>query len=169
MATTLLALEHETPAKFWERQDEDLARRMSEPEIASETFNLLLREDWERKPIHKQTSIYELAELAEDRIEQKRLSIMRAAARRGGSARKSDPLTLEIEEIVAVRPAINLEQLLVVLEARKSQGVIHDVTETTIVFANSDGKITTAAVSGLKHRLDRVRKRLKSRKALRAN
>lgn len=145
MATTVLAKEHETPAQFWKRQDGELTRRMSHPEIAGETFNLLLRQNWERKPFHKQTSIYELAELAEDRIAQERLSVMREAARRGGSARKSDPLTLEIEEIMADRPAINVEQLLVALEARKFLGVIHDITETTIVFASSSGKTATAA------------------------
>ena len=86
MATTVLALAHETPAQFWKRQDADFARRMSHSEIAGETFNLLLRQNWERKPFHKQTSIYELAELAEDGIEQKRLSIMREAARRSSQS-----------------------------------------------------------------------------------
>jgi hypothetical protein len=66
-----------------------------------------------------------------------------------------------IHEVVTRRPDISAKELLETLRGHRPP--VEDIDGGTIHFANRDGSYKEAPISGLKDRLTRARKKLKSR------
>ena len=60
-------------------------------------------------------------------------------------------------------PKITESNLRDLLTRERFPGVIVDVDETNICFVQPDGRLKESPLSGLKHRLSRAKKTLKSR------
>jgi hypothetical protein len=84
-------------------------------------------------------------------------------SRRGGKAPQRDPLQKLIEEIVCQDPKISQPQLWHRLRKEIGNGTIVSIDPEgparKIHFVASDGKVKTAAVSGLKDRLSRAKQK----------
>jgi hypothetical protein len=76
-------------------------------------------------------------------------------------------------KLVRSDPNITEAKLKDMLIRERFSGLIEDVDEETIWFVqpdgSKDGRSKTAAISGLKHRLSRAKKALKSREPVSAN
>jgi hypothetical protein len=68
-----------------------------------------------------------------------------------------------IEKIVGERPRITARQLEEKLRSYQGLGIIADIDEEVISFANKDDRLKDAKVSGLKDRLSRAKAKVKSR------
>jgi hypothetical protein len=84
-------------------------------------------------------------------------------ARKGGRAAKTDALQSLIERIVARRPSISAEQLLEALRDHERIRPIQDIVAGVIEFTDHNGASKSAPISGLKDRLSRAKKKIRSR------
>ena len=88
-------------------------------------------------------------------------------ARKGGRAKKSDALQQEILGLVRRDPHITESRLKDMLTKERCPGLIEDVNDEEIYFVQRDGseegRSKRVVISGLKHRLWRAKKALKSR------
>jgi hypothetical protein len=90
---------------------------------------------------------------------------------KGGRARKGDALSALIEKLVRQEPDLTEKDLLGKLEAQVGEGVIESIGEENAALIGdsiqikfwSDGRIKNVPVSGLKDRLSRTKKKIKSR------
>jgi hypothetical protein len=80
-------------------------------------------------------------------------------SRKGGSSRKADALAKLMARLVARDPSISASA---VLQHLKEDGDF-TVNHEEIVFRASNGKEKSAPITGLKHRLSRIKKLTKSR------
>jgi hypothetical protein len=84
-------------------------------------------------------------------------------SRKGGQAPKADPLSNLIVDLHKEDPQMNGRQLFHALRKEVGKGVIisidPDGPQSKIHFVAADGKVKTASLSGLKHRLSRARKK----------
>jgi hypothetical protein len=106
-----------------------------------------------------QTSIYDAA--ADAAFAKQRF--LRQHSRKGGQAKKSDTLQTLIEQIVQSNLALSLPELIAKLSEHKGIEPIQDFAEGTIFFTTDDGRTKEAKVSGLKDRLSRAKKKIRSR------
>jgi hypothetical protein len=86
-----------------------------------------------------------------------------SGTRRGGAARKTDALQALIIELVRKTRSLTTPELLDRLRERQRGGVVDDIEDDTIAFYGHDNHPKTAPISGLKDRLSRARKILRSR------
>jgi hypothetical protein len=95
---------------------------------------------------------------------------LRAQARRGGQAEKSDALQQLIEQIAREDPKISGKALLRRLERDADGGVIEEVGRDShaISFRQANGTLGKAPISGLKDRLSRAKRKARSRQPVRA-
>jgi hypothetical protein len=145
--------------QFWDDQQTLLARRMANVAIREPALAVLQAEIVKRLPIRFQTSIYQALEAAE----QIGTRFLTEQSRKGGGAKKTDTLQLLIEKIVQRRPAITLRQLEAELEAHQGIDTIEDIADGTISFTNHNGSSKDAPLTGLKDRLSRAKKKMRSR------
>jgi len=66
-------------------------------------------------------------------------------------------------DLVRTHPEITEVSLKAMLTRERFPGVIEDVDETNICFVRPAGRLKESPLSGLKHRLSRAKKILKSR------
>jgi hypothetical protein len=144
--------------EFWRDQQIEMVRRMADDTIREWAFEVMQGELL-RLPGKYQTPI----ELALADSERAKCLFLRQQARAGGKARKTDSLNELIGEIVQLRPAITALELLESLRSRQGEGTIQDIEENTIWFTTRDGRSKPASISGLKDRLSRVKRDLRSR------
>jgi hypothetical protein len=146
-------------AEFWAAQKVLLRERMADEAIRQTAFEAIATETVKGLPLFYQKSIYEA--LAD--ADRARKRFMSQHARRGGLAGKTDVLQDLIEQIVRRNPAITVRAL----EARLSehQGIepIQDFSDGTISFTNRGDRTKYAALSGLKDRLSRAKRKVGSR------
>ena len=132
---------------------------MADEAIREIAFEAIATETRKGLPIYYQKSICEA--LAD--ADRARKRFMSQHARKGGLAGKTDALQELIEQIVRRNSAITVRAL----EARliELQGIepIQDFSNGTISFTNRDGRTKDAALSGLKDRLSRAKKKVGSR------
>jgi len=117
-------------------------------------------------PVYYQKSFEEAlqdaAALFEDPVLLKRTH--RHLSRLGGSSKKTDALQQVILEEVQKRPAITVTDLLKHLQSLQDlRQVVDDIDEEAISFTDRNGHPKNAPISGLKDRLSRAKKALKSR------
>jgi hypothetical protein len=124
-----------------------------------------LAEEARRVPVRYQKSLN--AWLKDAERAQMRFATERG--RSGGRASKKDALQKLIEEIVCAHPTLTESKLRAKLEARDRILPIVETTSEGVEFETGAGKSKTAAWSGLKHRLSRAKRTLKSRQPDREN
>lgn len=145
--------------KFWEIQTELLLERVSDPVL----FEIAAREmdsDQRRAvPIGYRKTLETLLEGAEriGRLFYKRFQT--EFSRKGGRAPKPDALTKRMMELVARNPTVTESQVL----KRVKEDHEFEVGEEDIVFLGRNGVEKSVPISGLKHRLSRIKKQTRSR------
>lgn len=147
-------------ALFWSKQQSLFNERMANDVIRAAAFEALKAQMLRAVPIFYQAPLEQLLEDAA----RNELRFSRGRARKGGIARKADSLQLLIEDIVRRHPDISESQLLEKLcVCQTTHHVVQDIDDGTIFFTIPSGHIKEALVSGLKHRLSRAKKKVRSR------
>ena len=143
---------------FWEVQKRLTATRMANEEILAAALEALAFEDQRRVPVYfRNTFQHALAE-ADDA----RRRFLGQQSRKGGRARKSDPLQDLIVDIARQRPNITERELLEWLKDQCPIPPIAEIVDETISFASRDGRLAEAPISGLKDRLSRAKKQIRN-------
>ena len=146
-------------AEFWSRRRQLLQERLANAAICEIAFGTLQSEQFRQIPFLKCLSFEDALHGAEHAS---RLVLARLA-RKGGTTRKPDALQGLIETIVTRRRDITLAELIIELHARQSvRDVIQDIDDDSVCFAANDGS-KVAPLSGLKDRLSRAKKKIRSR------
>lgn len=163
---TLLAEINERNRKFWEAESAQAERRIADPDILHRATADVQGEATRLLPVNYQKSfeqaLQDAAALLEDPVLLKRTH--RRLSRLGGSSKKTDALQEVILGAVQKRPAITERDLLRHLQSLQClRQVVDDINEETIFITDRDGRSKEAPVSGLKDRLSRAKKALKSR------
>jgi hypothetical protein len=151
---------NEANSRFWREQRSSFDKRMANDAIRETAFEALQAQMLRAVPLPYQVPLEQLLQDA-DRAG-RRFSIQQA--RNGGTARKADALQLLIEKIVTRQPDISENQLLEKLEAyQATRTIIQAIEDGAILFTSNSGKHKEAPVSGLKDRLTRAKKKVRSR------
>lgn len=151
---------------FWEAESAQAERRMADPDVFHRATVDMHGEVARLLPVYYQKSFEEAlqdaAALFEDPVLLKRTH--RRLSRLGGSSKKTDALREVILEEVQKRPAITVTDLLKHLQSLQDlRQVVDDIDEEAISFTDRKGHTKNAPISGLKDRLSRAKKALKSR------
>jgi hypothetical protein len=148
--------------EFWEEQNELMHRRLADPVLLELVKDELDSYKTWPVPVPYQKSFESMLENAE-RAKQR---VLAHQGQKGGRAKKIDALQELIISLVRVRPTMTVSQLLEAFE-REPRGVIIEIVAGQISFAQPngtpEGRMKEAAVSALKDRLSRARKKLNSR------
>ena len=163
---TLPAMINTRNRAFWDAESAQAERRMADPDIFSRAIADMHAEATRRLPVYYQKSfeqaLQDAAALFEDPVLLKRTH--RRLSRRGGSSKKTDALGEVILEEVQKRPAITVTDLLKHLQSLQDlRQVVDDIDEEAISFTDRKGHTKNAPISGLKDRLFRAKKALRSR------
>src|SRR5262249_7730093 len=154
---------NECNRRFWDEQNELRDRRMSDPVIREAAFARFFDEQARGVPLRNQTTIEKF--LADGEADKRRF--LSQQGRKGGQTKRPDALQEAILDIVRRRPEITEARLRDLLTRERFPELITDIDEDTIWFVQSDGperkRLKEAPISGLKHRLSRAKKTLKSR------
>jgi hypothetical protein len=145
--------------EFWADQDALLKERMADAAIRVTALEAMEAETLKGLPLYYQKSIYEA--LAD--ADRARRRFMSQHARKGGLAGKTDTLQELIERIVERNSPITLRALEAQLREHRGIEPIQDFSKGTISFTKHDGRTKDAALSGLKDRLSRAKKKIGSR------
>ena len=155
-------------AAFWEAESTKFQERMKNPvlregawaRVKSEVTRLVTTRSLisfeEASAQEEQT-----AQKVEDQIKQRVVSDF---GRRGGSVEKVDALQSFILSVVAKKPSIGVSELLdVIRDAAGPDRPIVDTDEDSISFVGAKDRLREAPIAGLKDRLWRAKKKLKSK------
>jgi hypothetical protein len=159
--TDSLAAINEANRRFWEQQRERFNERMNDDAIRETAFAA-----WQAQQVRAVPPVnqFSLEDALKDAEKSKKRFISELACK-GGTARKADALQVLIEETVTRQPDISTNRLLERLEACGAvRHVVESIEDGTIIFATGSNKrAKEAKVSGLKHRLTRAKKTVRSR------
>jgi hypothetical protein len=143
--------------EFWAPRNALLRRACSNDEVRELAVEILQHPGLQVLPPY--VFYYPAFELAEKALQR----FASALARKGGRAAKRDSLQRLIERIVRDNPAITECQLLAEFRSRQiGRDVIDDIDEQDISFFHC-GRTKVAPLSGLKDRLSRAKKQIRSR------
>jgi hypothetical protein len=145
--------------QFWEAQKVLVERRLADEAILATALEIIESEARRLVPVYFQKSFEEAlwdAERAKQRFR-------RQQGQEGRRARKNDALQDLTLGVVQQNPAISAKQLLRELRKDEHRRIIQEVGDETIRFVNYDGINNTIGISGLKDRLSRAKKKIKSR------
>jgi hypothetical protein len=161
-----LAELNERNRAFWEAESAQAESRMADPDVFHRATVDMHGEVARLLPVYYRKSfeqaLQDAAALFEDPVLLKRTH--RRLSRRGGSSKKTDALGEVILEEVQKRPAITVTELLKHLQSLQDlRQVVDDIDEEAISFTDRKGHTKNAPISGLKDRLSRAKKALKSR------
>lgn len=145
--------------EFWEEQRILMDKRMADEAVLEFAVLTINSRAEKLRPIGWQKSFEEALEEAEAA----RKVFNKHLGRRGGRAEKQDALQKLIVEIVERNPEITQRELLAKLDDRKGLGPIQDIEGAVIYITRDDGTTKEAAISGLKDRLFRAKKKIRSR------
>jgi len=145
--------------EFWRAQGALLQKRMADDAIRETAFDIMQDEAKRGVEIYYQKSLYRALEDAE----QAKHRFMTQQSRTGGKAKKTDALQHLIEQFVQRTPTITVRELENRLSEHQGIEPIQDIEEGTIYFSKQDGNTKRAKLSGLKDRLSRAKRKLKSR------
>ncbi len=154
---------------FWDRQKVLMDLRMADRAILETAIEAIAFEAKRGISVARQMSFEKALEDAENA----KRRFIQQQARSGGKAPKADPLRRIIIEVVRQDPEISLKQLLSELRLRAGDGIIEEVDETSICFKYPGTMVLrqgetiekkaiskSVAISDLKHRLTRARKKI---------
>ncbi len=167
MALLTIADINERNHQFWQVESDLLIRRMADELLYEVARTDMSSETLRQVPIKLRKSLGQA--LAD--AEKIRRIYQIAFARKGGRAVKSDALQWVIEEIVLKNPTITIRQLFFKLKGEIGQGTVTSIDEESdiradeprmIHFEEDNGKRMIAPLSGLKDRLFRAKKKIKS-------
>ena len=147
---------------FWAEQNTLREQRMKDDAVREAALGRLFDEQKRNVPVRNQATIEYLLAVAE--AEKRRF--LSQHARKGGQAKKTDALQQEIVKLVRRDPAITEARLKDMLTSDRFSELIVEFDEETISFQPGDskhGRLKEARISGLKDRLSRAKKSLKSR------
>src|SRR5690348_14528528 len=146
--------------EFWAREIPQLPARMSDAALREIALKFMQAEQL-YLPAYYQTELSEWVTKAE----MARRIILSHQATKGGSVKKADKLQQAIEQIVRRRPAITVQELTRMLTRERFPDLIQDVEDERIYFPRNDpnAPLKSASISGLKDRLWRAKRALKSR------
>ena len=144
---------------FWRDEKRQMERRMADDAVRERALEVIYGELCRRVPTYYQLSI-EAALADAERAKHRFLS---QQARTGGKAGKADSLNELIGEIVQRRSTVTVPELLEFLRGGQGEGTIQDIDEEAIWFTTRDGRSKSAKISGLKDRLSRAKRDLRSR------
>jgi hypothetical protein len=154
---------NEVHRRFWAEQTLLRGQRIADEAIRETAFARLMSEQARRIPVYYQATL----EQALADVEHDKKRFLSQQARQGGRAKTPDALQQAILDLVRRDPHMTEVKLKGMLTRERSPDLIEDVDEETISFMWLDGsgrrRSKPAAISGLKHRLWRARKALKSR------
>jgi hypothetical protein len=146
-------------SEFWKKENILFAQRLSNETVRSVAFKILQDQVTRAVPLKWWKDLNAALEDAGNLQKQ----FATEAARKGGRARKTDALQTLIEQIVARKPNITQAQLLAELERCCEARDVSEIDNGTIYFESTKGSLKTAKLSGLKDRLSRAKKKLRSR------
>jgi hypothetical protein len=156
-------------ALVWSQRSEWLEAKLNDQDLCLIAYNDLTSELSRKLPFHDRLSFEGALAKAEATI----VLVRRAIGSRGGKAERTDPLQSVILEAVREQPTIQRNELLHLLRklAREEHAVVWQVDEKSRLLVDQEeqihfmdgGRIATAPVSGLKDRLFRARKKIRSR------
>jgi hypothetical protein len=150
---------------FWDCENKLMQERLQKPEILTVAVRDLESEAWRQVPIRNrktfESALQDAEEVAAILVGPSFQASMQNAARKAGSAPKSDALALLIREIVRAQPDISLAELISKLDGQREPGIIQDLEDGGIWFANGPNDSKHAPVSGLKDRLSRAKKEIR--------
>jgi len=153
---------------FWRRETELMQCRLQKPVIAALAFDFINSEGERLIPMRYRMGLEFALQEAEKIVQHLAAPGPNEAARRAGSARKGDPLTRLIRDMVQRQPDLSESQLCTALEAQAGHpdGIIIDIGEDRVWFKTGKNTTKEASISSLKDRLSRAKKdflRAKSR------
>jgi hypothetical protein len=154
-------------SEFWEVESKKLEERMKDPVLREAAFARLRSETMRRVAVESQTTL-EAALAAEEQTAIKGADHVEARvvsnrARRAGSAKKVDALQSFINSVVEKRPTITGPELRDKIRAEVgSGGGLVDLDETHIWFVGAHDKLRSTTIRGLKDRLSRAKRKMKS-------
>jgi hypothetical protein len=146
--------------EFWELQKRLTEARLADEAVLATAVESIGSELQRRVPVYFQKT-FDTALAEADNARQRFLTQL---GRRGGTAKKCDALQQLIMEIVCRRPSITKQQLLARLRDQRPIPPIIDVDDETIYFTSRGNKEAGAKISGLKDRLSRAKKQLRTRR-----
>lgn len=157
---------NKTAARFWSEHAEIFTRQCADPILFRHAVKRVKNEILRGVPTYSQLTLEQALDDAEEARREDRSQV----ARTGGRALKGDPLQALIEDWVRRNPELTLSQLLSRLQDHCPLFPIEEVAEEeiTIKLAGSD-RVKSVPISGLKDRLSRAKKKVRSRKAASAN
>ena len=144
--------------EFWEKQRVLMDQRLSDEATAGLAYEMM-KDEIKSQPFALQRSYEKILEIAAGA----KNFLCRHLASKGGKAAKGDSLQKLIEEIVSKNPALSETQLFDALKNNEKIPPLEDIDDETIFFTNSDGRSKSTPISGLKDRLSRAKKKIKSR------
>lgn len=167
MALLTIADINERNRQFWRVESDLLNRRMADEFLYEVARTDMSSETLRQVPIKSQKSL----EQALADAEKVRRIYQSVLARKGGKAFKGDALQLVIEAVVLKNPTMTIRQLFFKLKDEIGQGTVTSIDEESDVradeprmihFEEDNGKRMLAPLSGLKDRLFRAKKKIKS-------
>jgi hypothetical protein len=159
-AVSTFAIFNQRNAQFSKAQAELREERVKDERLLRRVLDHLAEEAARGIPIYYRKTFEALLEDAANA----KTTFQTEPSRKGGKTPKSDPLSKLIAHVYKENPQITAWQLLYALKSQVGKGVIISIDAEPsqpngprrIHFVATDGKVKTA-VSGLKHRLSRVR------------
>ena len=147
--------------EFWNAQTQLMEQRTADPRLLEQAISDLDSESVRAVPIYNRMTF----ETALEQAVQAKERFHTRAARQGGQAAKTDPLGLRIKQLAMQNPTIHKHELWHQLRKEVGGGLIVAIDPDSnepgfvrkIYYRSSDGKIKTAPVNGLKHRLARAK------------
>jgi hypothetical protein len=149
---------------FWDLESAKTERRIADPLIFQRAVADIDSETRRLVPPQCQKSFEEALQEAEALYEDPSFKqrVRRELSQLGGTAKKTDKLQALILEAVRGKPSITELELLGHLQSLEDLGVIQEIAGGCIYFTNYGERTKKAPLSGLKDRLSRAKKALRS-------
>jgi hypothetical protein len=148
--------------EFWRARDVLLQPLLPDETIVAAALATLESAPQRRRSVKDRMSFEDALTMAAEVVAQIRPRFLSQQGRSGGRAKKSDALQELIVGVVRARPAITCAELLAELRDRCPIPPLEGIEKKTISFVNRDGRGAEAKICGLKDRLSRAKKKIRS-------
>lgn len=150
---------NQTNREFWEKRQEIVERQLADDAVRMHAFAELEQDQQRGVPVPYQRTVEDALQRAEDL----KAAVISQRLRRAASAPRPDRLQALIVEIVEKSPTITCPALLERLRQCAGDGVVEEIDDDEIWFVDGKGKGEHTPISGLKDRLTRAKKKVRSR------
>ena len=152
---------------FWAQQGRLMRERLARPELLALALKYLADEANRLVPVKYRMGFEQALQFAEESSDILLKSVQVAAARKAGSAPKADALQVFIKQLVSRQPSMSLTELVKMLEEQQGLGFIEDIDKHELSFIGGRKGSKTVPISGLKDRLSRAKRAVRSGKRVR--